>query len=106
MSYRLIVASRVRARETEHAEYLTRAGAADAVVNRWFDDLDATLDGLKLNPRGRPLCLDAAAADRELREAYVGRGRTHRYIFEVRGTDVFVTLLWPTALGDFTAGDL
>lgn len=106
MTFRLVISSSIRAAEVERANYLANVGAADSVIDRWFADVDAALTGLRENPGGRPRCLDDAAEGTDLREAYVGRSKSHRLIFEVRGTEVRVLPLWPTALGDFTADDL
>ena len=91
----------------ERAEYLARHHGNAAAV-RWFAAVDATLDRLADSASGRPLCLDEAAEGTGLREIYFGIGRTptHRMVFEAVGGSVTIFLVWATALGDFTAGDL
>ena len=108
MSYRVVMSPAARAQELEQADRLDGSPAGRGFTDRWLDEVRAVLRSLGEAPHGRPLCLDAAAEGTGLREAYIAVGRrpSHRLVFRIDGDTVTVLLVWPTALGDFTAADL
>ena len=107
MRFTVAPSSRAKRQIREQADYLRRERGVGLMI-RWFAAVEVALRSLDKNPYGRPLCLDEAADGTGLREHYFGLGKTttHRLVFRVRDDTVEVLLVWPTALGDFTAGDL
>ena len=108
MSFRVIMSPAARRQEIEQADRIDRSRAGPAYTDRWLAALAGVLDSLAETPHARPLCLDAAAEGTGLREAYVkvGGKKPHRLIFKIETDAVVILLVWPTALGDFSAGDL
>ena len=108
MSFRVIFTPAARRQELEQADAMDRSPAGPNLTDRWLDAVATVLESLAETPHARPLCLDPAAEGTGLREAYVkiGRRKPHRLIFRIDADTVTVLLVWPTALGDFAAGDL
>ena len=86
-----------------------RDNLSQAAADRWFAALDRAMDSLSGMPESRPICRESDdLPGGTYREHYfgVGKSKTHRLVFRVRGGAVQVVAVRGLSQPDLTPGDI
>jgi plasmid stabilization system protein ParE len=106
MTRQVVVTARAK-KELYEAVLWWAANRSTEQAIRWMEGFEAAILNLAQDAERHPLVSEASTLPRELRQLIYGLGRrkTHRAIFEIRGDQVFVHLIRHLAQDAITKDD-